>query len=148
VDKPNLLVIVFDALSAYNVSLYGYPRQTTPNLDRLTERAIVYHNHFASGNFTTPGTASLLTGTLPWTHRAFRYNSRVLESLEQNNLFHALDDYYRATYSHNPLVNTLLKQFNRDLDLFLPAKIVPGNDGLVQNIFAGMRISPPPARAS
>jgi arylsulfatase A-like enzyme len=134
--RPNLLVIVFDALSAYNVPLYGYPRQTTPNLARLADRAIVYHNHFAGGNFTTPGTASLLTGTLPWTHRAFRYNSRVLESLEQNNLFNTFKDYYRVTYSHNPLVNTLLKQFSRDLDLYLPReRLFLANDGLIQNIF-------------
>jgi len=131
-----VLVIVFDALSAYNLSLYGYPRETTPNLARLAGRAIVYHNHFAGGNFTTPGTASLLTGTLPWTHRAFRYNARVIEPREQDNLFHAFEDYYRVTYSHNPLVNTLLKQFNRDLDLYLPReRLFLANDGPIQNLF-------------
>jgi glucan phosphoethanolaminetransferase (alkaline phosphatase superfamily) len=62
----NFIIIVFDALSALNMSLFGYPRDTTPNLKRLAQRATVYHNHFASGNFTTPGTASLLTGTYPW----------------------------------------------------------------------------------
>ncbi|HVN15826.1 MAG TPA: sulfatase-like hydrolase/transferase, partial [Anaerolineales bacterium] len=75
--QKNVLVVVFDAFTASNMSLYGYPRQTTPNLTRLAERAIVYHNHYAGGNFTTPGTASLLTGTLPWTHRAFTLNTMV-----------------------------------------------------------------------
>jgi membrane-anchored protein YejM (alkaline phosphatase superfamily) len=57
--KPkNIIVILFDAFSAYNISTYGYPRPTTPNIDRLAKRAIVYHNHFAGGNFTTPGMAS------------------------------------------------------------------------------------------
>ncbi len=66
-----MVVIVFDAFSAYNISLYGYQRETTPNIARWAERAVVYHNHNAGGNFTIPGTASLLTGTYPWTHRAF-----------------------------------------------------------------------------
>src|SRR5512144_1796135 len=66
----NVIVVVFDAWTAFNVSLYGYPRQTMPNLERLAQRAIVYHDHYAGGNFTTPGTASLLTGTYPWSHRA------------------------------------------------------------------------------
>jgi hypothetical protein len=66
----NVLVVVFDAFSGLNIPLNGYIRETTPNLSRLAKRAIVYHNHYAGSNFTTPGTASLLTGTLPWTHRA------------------------------------------------------------------------------
>src|SRR5688572_25448852 len=65
-DKKNVLIVVFDAFSARHISLYGYDRLTTPNLSRLADRAVVYHNHYAGGNFTTPGTASLLTGTLPW----------------------------------------------------------------------------------
>ncbi|HLF91645.1 MAG TPA: sulfatase-like hydrolase/transferase, partial [Anaerolineales bacterium] len=44
---PNVLFLVFDALTARNVSLYGYPRETTPNLARFAERATVFHNHRA-----------------------------------------------------------------------------------------------------
>ncbi|MBK9782387.1 MAG: hypothetical protein IPP55_20550 [Anaerolineales bacterium] len=36
-------------MSAYNLSLYGYDRETTPNLARLSKRATVFHNHFAGG---------------------------------------------------------------------------------------------------
>ena len=72
-DPQNVIVIVFDAWSAYHMSLYGYQRETTPNIARLADRAVVYHNHYAGGNFTTPGTASILTGALPWSHRAFQH---------------------------------------------------------------------------
>jgi arylsulfatase A-like enzyme len=76
--RQNVLVLVFDAWSAANISLYGYPRQTTPNLERLASKAIVYHNHYAGSHFTTPGTASLLTGTTPWTHQAFNFNATMV----------------------------------------------------------------------
>ena len=134
--EKNLLVIVFDALSAYNVSLYGYNRETMPNLSRLAERAVVFHNHFASGNFTSPGTASLLTGTLPWTHRAFIYNGKVDSPFVSQNIFHAFPDHYRIAYSHNPLVNTFFDQFREDLDEYIPRqRLFLLNDGLIQSLF-------------
>ena len=55
---PNVLILLFDALSAKNVSVYGYNRETTPNLARFAERATVYHAHYAAGNHTPPGTSS------------------------------------------------------------------------------------------
>jgi arylsulfatase A-like enzyme len=118
--RQNVLVIVFDAFSAYNISLYGYSRETMPNLARLAERAIVYHNHSAGSNFTTPGTASLLTGTLPWTHRALGPNHQVDKSFVTRTLFSAFQDYYRLAYTHNGWANTLLRQLERQMDELVP----------------------------
>jgi arylsulfatase A-like enzyme len=116
----NVIVIVFDAWSAAHVSLHGYQRETTPNIARLADRAVVYHNHYAGGNYTTPGTASLLTGTLPWKHRAFQPGGQVDESFVQKNIFSAFEDYYRITYSHNLWANILLRQFKGDLETYIP----------------------------
>jgi len=115
-DQDNILIIVFDAWSASNISLYGYPRQTTPHLDQLSSQAVVYHNHFAGGHYTPPGTASLLTGTLPWTHRAFTYTPILDQSFLQKNIFHVFPQYYRFAYTHNPIAHHLLHQFKGDLD--------------------------------
>ena len=54
-NLPNILIVLFDALSASNMSLYGYPRQTTPNLDRIASQATVFNRHYAGGNWTSPG---------------------------------------------------------------------------------------------
>ena len=64
-DAPHILVFVFDAWTAHNLQLHGYPRRTMPNLERFAERCFVYHNHYSTGSFTVPGTASLLTGLYP-----------------------------------------------------------------------------------
>jgi arylsulfatase A-like enzyme len=66
---PNILILIFDSWTRANSSLYRYPRETTPNITRRAEKAIVYHNHYASGHYTYPSTASLLTGVLPWTQK-------------------------------------------------------------------------------
>lgn len=121
-NLQNVIIIVFDTWSSYHVSLYGYQRETMPNLARLADRAVVYHNHYAGGNYTTPGTASLLTGTLPWTHRALQPGGRIPESIVHENIFAAYENYYRLTYSHNLWANFLLRQFKSDLDQYIPKK--------------------------
>ena len=84
-NSKNVLIVVFDAWSAHNISLLGYPRDTTPNLNRLAEHAIVYHNHYSTAPWTIPGTASLLTGVYPWTNRAFN-SSGMIDEFKKNNL--------------------------------------------------------------
>ena len=134
--KKNILIIVFDAFSARHISTYGYKRETTPNLSRLAERAIVYHNHHAGGNFTTPGTSSLLTGVLPWRHRAFALYIPVIESLASKSVFHSFKDYHRITYSHNPAVVALLNQFSSGLDQIIPLeRFLLNSDETIKKLF-------------
>lgn len=120
--KPNVLVLVFDAVSATNMSLYGYPRTTTPNLVRFAARSTVYNRHYAGGPFTSPGTASLLTGALPWSHRAMALYGTVTPPYLQNNLFHSFKaaGYNCYAYTHQPLAYTILSQFHKDVDLKHP----------------------------
>jgi arylsulfatase A-like enzyme len=118
---PNVIILVLDAMSARNLSIYGYKRDTTPNFERFAERAIIYHNHHAGGNFTSPGTATLLTGTYPWTNRAFNIGGLVERERVGHNIFTAFGDrYHRLAYSQNILPNYFFGQFEKDLDTVLP----------------------------
>ena len=135
-NGQNVLIVVFDAMSATNLSLYGYPRETMPHLSRLAERATVYHQHYAAGPFTTPGTASLLTGMLPWTHRALTHNDTIADSLSSQNIFNAFAGYHSMAYSHNPLANVLLRQFMPDIDDLIPQiRLFLGGDRLINRLF-------------
>ena len=86
----NVIILVFDACSANDVSLYGYKRQTTPNLDRFAQNALVYHRHYSTGTFTVPGAASILTGLYPWSHRAFVLGAEITPKHQEHQLFQAL----------------------------------------------------------
>ena len=120
-DIPNVIVVVFDAWSAYHLSLYGYSRRTTPYLHRLAEKATVYHNHIASGNYTLPGTTSLLTGMLPWQHRAFGFPiDRVQENFRTRNLFSLHPDFHRIAYTHNRLADEVLRAMFENIDELTP----------------------------
>jgi arylsulfatase A-like enzyme len=117
--QPNILIFVFDALSAQNIPIYGYPRNTAPNLARFAERATVYHSHHSGGNFTTPGTASLLTGVYPWTHRAIQLDGSILDSFSDRNIFSVYPkNGFTYAYTHNLLAEALLQQFRFNIDLF------------------------------
>jgi arylsulfatase A-like enzyme len=69
---PHIVLLTIDALSAQHMSLYGAQRQTTPLLDAFAKQAGVFERAYANSNFTTSSVSSILTGTRPWTHRAFQ----------------------------------------------------------------------------
>lgn len=125
-NHPNVLIVVFDAWSALNCSLYGYPRDTTPNIKRLAKKATVYHNHYAAGTWTIPGTSSLLTGVLPWDHRAFGMHGMAKgvvsfsDDFVRNSIFHVFSEYHRVAYSHNLLAEEILNIFFEDIDNLIP----------------------------
>jgi arylsulfatase A-like enzyme len=125
-NLPNVLILVFDALTARDSSVFGHQRETTPNLARFAEKAVVYHAHYAAGNYTSPGVASILTGTYPWSHRAFHLHGTGVTGsrYRTKNLFSmfAEQGYYTFTYSHNHNVTTLLYHFRDSLDLFKRAR--------------------------
>lgn len=113
---PNVLVVVFDALSALNMSLYGYPRDHAQHqpLRRQSRRV---PPPLCGGTYTTPGVASLLTGTLPWTHHALNLSGTVISDYRERSLFNLLPGgTYTNTYSHNLLAIHLLDQFRHSLD--------------------------------
>jgi arylsulfatase A-like enzyme len=118
-ELPNIIIVVFDALSAKHVSTYGYHRDTTPNLTRFAEKATVFHRHYAAGNFTTPGTASLLTGTYPWSHGGYHLFGTMRSEYEEKNIFSLLSkDYFTSAFTRNAYARGLINQIGRAVDQF------------------------------
>lgn len=116
VEQPNILILVLDTLSARHMSTYGYLRETTPNISRFAQRSMVYHNHHAAGNFTPPGTASILTGTYPWSHRAMHTSATIHNDYIRRNIFNLLaEDYHSTAYTHNSLAMSILFQLQESV---------------------------------
>jgi arylsulfatase A-like enzyme len=135
-NQPNILVLVFDTLSARHLPIYGYPRDTAPNISRFADRSTVYHAHYASANFTSPATASLFTGTYPWSHRAFHMHGTMIDQFAARNFFSLLPDGINKTvYTHNLLVTSLLQQFRVDLDQLMNTRELSLVDGQYSDRF-------------
>ncbi len=63
----NLLLILLDTTRADHLSCYGYPKETTREIDNLG-RGIRFEAAFAQSSLTPVSAATLLTGTHPWRH--------------------------------------------------------------------------------
>lgn len=59
---PNVLLITLDTERAASLSLYGYSKVTSPNLDRLAVSSTVFEWAIAPSPWTLPAHASLFTG--------------------------------------------------------------------------------------
>jgi len=58
-----------------------------PHVKSFAEHALVYHNHTSAGTFTVPGTASILTGLYPWTHRALQLYGTIIRAQYESPFF-------------------------------------------------------------
>lgn len=67
-QKPNIILIVLDAVRADHLSCYGYSKPTTPYLEELAAKGVIFDRAFAAAPWTPPSHASLFTGTYPSRH--------------------------------------------------------------------------------
>lgn len=67
-SPPNIVVVSLAPLRADHLSCYGYPRDTSPHLDRLAGEGALFEEAYATAAWTPPGYASLLTGLYPSCH--------------------------------------------------------------------------------
>jgi arylsulfatase A-like enzyme len=63
--SPNVLLIVMDTVRAQNLSLYGYSRLTTPNLEKLAQTGVRFDRAISTAPWTLPSHASMFTGRYP-----------------------------------------------------------------------------------
>ncbi|HEY9517688.1 MAG TPA: sulfatase, partial [Gemmatimonadales bacterium] len=63
---PNVLLLVLDTVRAISLSLYGYHRETTPELTRWAARGVVFTRAYSTAPWTLPSHSSMMTGR--WMH--------------------------------------------------------------------------------
>jgi arylsulfatase A-like enzyme len=63
--RPHVIVWLVDTLRADHLSCYGYERPTSPHLDALAAKGILFEQAHVHSNWTQPSVVSLLTGLLP-----------------------------------------------------------------------------------
>ncbi len=65
-SAPNILLLILDTVRASNLSVYGYPRETTPNLAQLAAAGVAFDRAIATSPWTLPSHVSMFTGRLPY----------------------------------------------------------------------------------
>jgi arylsulfatase A-like enzyme len=67
---PNVLVISVDALRADHLGCYGYARPTSPRIDALVAKGVLFEHACSPAPWTLPSYGSLFTALWPAEHRA------------------------------------------------------------------------------
>jgi arylsulfatase A-like enzyme len=75
--RPNLLIVSIDTLRADHLGCYGYPRPTSPNIDALAARSVVFEQAESASSWTLPSMTSLMTGLSVSGHNCDHLGSRL-----------------------------------------------------------------------
>lgn len=76
-NRPNIILIVIDALRARNLGCYGGDPTSSPNIDRLAEHGIQFSHCYSCWNTTDQSLTSILTGRYPRTHGIVHHGDKV-----------------------------------------------------------------------
>ena len=133
-DDFNIVLITIDALRADHLSCYGYERKTTPNIDKITEKGIIFKNAVAPSSWTAPSMASLFTSVYPINHglhgiivKRNVYGNAFSDEL--TTLAEILKEHGYTTFS--VASNTILSEsfgFARGFDYFKCLSFLPAPD--------------------
>ncbi len=73
-ERPNVIIVLVDALRADRLGTYGFDeRPTSPNLDAFAGSSVVFERAISQDGWTVPSVASLFTGVYPRTHGVLRF---------------------------------------------------------------------------
>ncbi len=65
---PNIVLVSIDSLRADHLGSYGYPKPTSPGMDRLAAEGVRFENAISNTSWTLPSHASMFTGLNSYTH--------------------------------------------------------------------------------
>ena len=115
---PNVIFYVIDGGAADFMSVYGYNRRTTPNLERLAAQGALFEHAYSNSSWTLPSTASFMTalhnsvmgGTLNWNDGVPEQAVTMAEHMHRAG-------YQTAVFTANPNAGTL-SNLQRGVDVF------------------------------
>jgi len=117
---PDIILVTFDALTARDMSLYGYRLPTTPGMQQLAQESYVYEHAVSVSNWTKPGTVSILTGQYPHHHHLFstqadamtlQHHERTLPNLLRKMGYQTVAVVSNPGYAH-PFTNGTYRSFD------------------------------------
>ncbi len=74
--KPNVIFLMLDTLRADHLGIYGYERNTSPNIDQFARENLLFKNAITAVPWTPPSVAGMLSGLYPTSHNFMPPNSR------------------------------------------------------------------------
>lgn len=118
--RLNVVIISIDSLRADHMGLYGYARDTTPNLDRFAAGAAVFDRYFSTSALTPVSEASVQTGAYPLRTGVINFASSFSPGVTTiAEILHA-NGWRTAAFGSSPEFNaaTLRPGFSKGFDAY------------------------------
>jgi arylsulfatase A-like enzyme len=116
-SKPGIHILVIDGCQAAHLGIYGYSRDTSPNIDRLAQDGIVFDNAYTSATVTTASVTSIFTGWHPPRHKLNAVSQRLNDNLFMLHEFMRLQGYKTAILTEAGNLSDYLG-FKRGVDVY------------------------------
>lgn len=126
---PNVLLVVIDALRPDHLGCYGYARDTSPRLDALALRGVLFTDATSPASYTRAAVPSIFASVYPGAHGVFSQAKNVeVLSDEYTTLAETLKarGYRTAAFMPNP---SLHRTFNFDQGFDLYNDDFPAGEG-------------------
>jgi len=107
-ESKNVVLITIDSLRADHLSCYGYTRNTSPNLDSLAKKGVLFLQAISNGGGTPEAFPSILASTYPYPYGNVHVDYRnilkntvtIADVLKENG-------YRTAAFHSNPFLSRL-----------------------------------------
>ncbi len=100
-DRPNVILIMCDALRADHLGCYGDTSAKTPVMDAMSDTGVRFHQAYAQASWTKPGTASIFTARYPSGHKTFLKPDILPDSLTTIAEVFQKAGYYTVGFPNN-----------------------------------------------
>jgi arylsulfatase A-like enzyme len=121
-DKPNIIFYIIDGASADYMSVYGYNRRTTPNLERLGEEGAVFEHAYSNCSWTGASNPSFMTSLYHSVLGGFESETDQLpdQAITMAQLLHSAG-YQTGVFTTNSYCGTM-SGFDRGVDVMREAE--------------------------
>lgn len=121
---PNVVLIIMDTLRADKMGCYGFHDNTSPELDEMAKRGVVFTTVVSQCSWTRPSIGSMLTSLYPRTLGLYKQKNQVLA-----DRFLSLPEILQSCgfrtigLTANPNINSAFN-FHRGFDIYLDSDVV------------------------
>jgi len=116
--RPNVIFYVIDGASAGYMSVYGYERPTTPNLERIAAEGVLFERAHSNATWTMPSTASFMTSLHHSVLGGLRNDSNPIPPNVKTMAEHFHDaGFHTGVFTFNPNAGSL-SGLDRGVDVF------------------------------
>ncbi|MFC2161058.1 sulfatase-like hydrolase/transferase [Acidobacteriota bacterium] len=108
-EKSNsqVILISIDTLRADHLGVYGYERETSPNIDSLASESAMFANVYASSPWTLTSHVSLLTALNSVNHQVYQDNEKMDPDLVTAAEMMRVNDYFCSAFTGGGFVSSV-----------------------------------------